>query len=447
MTSGGVVALWKASTALVVGDNVSDVPTIVSAAKQLRLKEQQQIVANMEAEHYEVAATYLWHKTMALLKRKIATLGNEFIAELLQRPDIDEHSEIQTSISDAEAITLASELGMITATQALRLVHSQEVIAHFASVDADDRMDDAEGLTREEALLCLRVCVQGVLGQERVAVAEDFAAFRRKLEGETFTETSPEIVRLRQSPYFFVRTAISILLAVLKSGKGAQIEHASRNTGLIVPLFWDELKQPEKWQIGQAYASEFSEGKKDSIKALHSVLLRVRGFDFVPENLRSNTFTKVANSVIAAHQGIDNFYNEPGPMRELASLGTSIPGPALAGCITATLCVKLGNSYGASWAAQSSADQILSGISVDRWKYYIEGRLEYEPIILSKLARRGEPLDRWITLIKDLQLDPNEFTNKNIRQLIVATNAGKPERVQTIADAMLRAAVANSGVA
>jgi hypothetical protein len=447
MSGNGAVALWKASTAIVVADSVSDVPTIVGAAKQLRVKEQQQIAANMEAGHYEVASTYLWHKTMALLKRKIATLGNEFIAELLQRPDIDDSSELQTSISDTEAVTLARELGMITATQALRLVHSQEVIAHFASVDADDRMDEAEGLTREEALSCLRVCVQGVLGQERVAVAEDFASFRRKLESETFTEASPEIVRLRQSPYFFVRTAISILLSILRGSKGAQIEHASRNTALIVPLFWNELKQPEKWQVGQAYASEFAEGRKESVKALHGVLLRVRGFDFVPENLRSNMFTKVANSVVAAHQGMNNFYNEPGPMRELASLGTSIPGPALAACITATLCVKLGNPYGVSWAAQASADLILAGISVDRWKYYIEGRLEYEPIILHKLAGGGEPLNRWIGLIGALGLEPTEFTNKSVRQLVLATNSNKADRVSSIALTMLNAAMASAGSA
>lgn len=445
MSGSGTVTLWRASTAIVVPDNISDVPTIVGAARQLRPKEQQQIVANMQAEHYEMAASYLWHKTMALLKRRIATLGNEFIAELLQRPDIDEHSDLQTSVSDTEAVTLARELGMITATQALRLIHSQEVIAHFASVDSEDRMDDDEGLTREEAVACLRVCVQGVLGQEHVSVAEDFATFRRKLENETFTEASPEIVRLRQSPYFFIRTAISILLSVLKAGKGAQIEHVSRNALLIIPLFWGELKQPEKWQIGQAYASEFSEGRKDSVKALHSVLLSVHGFDFVPENLRSNTFTKVATSVISAHQAINNFYNEPAPMRELVSLGTSIPGPALAACLTAALCVKLGNPYGVSNAAQYPADQLLSEISNERWRYYIEGRLPQEPIILRKLARGGAPLTRWMSLVRKLALQPSEFSDKEVKALVTATNSNNEERVKMLADKIMHVAMASNG--
>ena len=223
------VALWKATPVSVITDSITDVAVIASAARQLRDRERNQIEANIAAGHYEVAASFIWHKTMALLKRQLATLGQQFVAELLQRPDIDEYADLSIAISDADALGLAKDLGMITATQAMRLAHAQEVINHFASVDSNDALDDTEGMTPEEAVGCLRVCVQGVLGQERVAVAEDFAAFRGKLESETLAEGSPELVRLQGSPYFFIRTAISILLSVLKTKKGAQLENASRN--------------------------------------------------------------------------------------------------------------------------------------------------------------------------------------------------------------------------
>ena len=435
------VALWKATSDVVVTDSVTDVAMIVSAAKQLRDRERTQIKANIVAGHYEVAASFIWHKTMALLKRQLATLGQGFIAELLQRPDIDEYADLSIAISDAEALGLAKDLGMITATQAMRLAHAQEVINHFASVDSDDELDDAEGMTPDETIGCLRVCVQGVLGQERVEVAENFVIFRGKLESETLTEISPELVRLQESPYFFIRTAVSILLSVLRAQKGAQLEHAARNASLIVPMFWAALKQPERWQIGQAYASEFASGKRESVKALHTALVSVRGFDYVPENLRSNTFTRVANSVISAHQGLNNFYNEPAPMRELANLGSSIPGPALAICITAVLCVKLGNPYGISRQAQSSADNVLIEISPDRWKYYLEGRLEFDRLILPKLTSDG-PLSRWMEIVGNIALDPQTITCKPARDLTTATKNKQPNRVKAIASTMLAKAFA-----
>jgi len=286
-------------------------------------------------------------------------------------------------------------------------------------------------------VLCLRVCVQSVLGHERISVAEDFAAFRKQLESQTFTIESPEILRLQQSPYFFVRTAISVLLSLIKTGKGAQLEHSCRNAFLIIPMFWDGLKKPERWQIGQAYATEFNDGKKESVKALHAVLLEVRGFDYVPENLRSSAFTKAASQLIAAHQGMNNFYNEPAPMRELLNLGTSIPGPAVAICITSVLCVKLGNFYGICFAAQDAADTFIRAISKDRWLYYLGERFEHDIIILSKLIQ-SNPVSNWITLMKSLKVEASEVKTPEVRRLLSATLKSDGEGIFASAQTMLQ---------
>lgn len=429
---------WKAEQALVLPDSETRVPRIIEVAKQLRPRESEQIVASFRAQHFEVAATYVWHRTIALLKKQLSTLGAEFIGELLQRPDIDGRTEIMSAISETEAITLAQDLGMLTTTQTMRLLHSQEVVNHFASVATDEVLEDAEMMTKEEAVSCLRICVQTVLGHERIAVARDFAAFRKELESQTFESGSPEIVRLQQSPYFFIRTAISTLLSLIRNGTGAQLEHSSRNALLIIPMFWQGLKKPERWQIGQTYAAEFNEGKKESVKALHGVLLAVRGFDYVPENLRSNAFSRVASQVIAAHQGMNNFYNEPAPMRELANLGTSIPGPALAVCMTAVLCVKLGNQFGVSFAAQDAADSFMRGISKERWVYYLDERLENDRTILPKLWQ-SNPLDKWVSIIRNVDIDPSDVKGPEVRKLIASTKQGDKDNIRKIALRMFQA--------
>ncbi len=376
--TGTNLDLWISPSLPAVPDTLSDPVRITALALQLRERERHQVATNFDAGNYELAASFIWMRTIALLKKQLAALGMEFIGELLQRPDIDEFSDVSTAVSDAEAISLARDLGILTALQTMRLLHSQAIISHFAALENDPAADQNEVMTQEEAISCLRVCVQGVLGHQQVVVAEDFKRFRTKLEFETLTINSPEVTKLRSSPYFFIKTAISILLALFKTSKGAQLEHAARNALVIIPQFWSQLKAPERWQVGQAYAVEFSEGRRESVKGLHAVLLAVSGFDFVPENLRSTTFIKVASEVIAAHQGMNNFYNEPAPMRELASLGTSIPGPALASCMTAVLCVRLGNFYGRAFAAQPYAIAMIESLSVDRWMYYLNECLEQD---------------------------------------------------------------------
>jgi hypothetical protein len=429
--------LWKAPSLLVNLDKVSDPSQIVTNALQLRSREQLQISSNFEAENYEIASAFVWMRTMALLKKQLSSLGLEFIAELLQRPDIDEYSEPNTAISDAEAISLANDLGIITKTQTLRLMQSQATISHFASsgVDLDDEVDVQ--MTREEAISCLRVCVQGVLGHEKVSVAEDFKIFREKLGSQTLSKDSPEVVKLRASPYFFVRTAISILLSLLKQEKGAHLEHAARNALVIIPEFWESLNGPERWQVGRAYSETFSEGKKESVKVLHSALLIVSGFDYVPENLRSTSFIKVANAVIAAHQGMNNFYNEPGPMNELANMGTSIPGPAIAVCVTAALCVKLGNGYGVSRAAQPAATKVLDSLSKERWIYYLNERLSTDRVILAKLSDSFSS-KRWFELLERANIDAADVTNRDIKSLVRASREENAGSVARIAVKLLR---------
>ena len=434
------VALWNPPAQLAVLDSQSNPVVIVAKALQLRERERNQVAMNFDAGNYELASSFIWLRSMALLKKQLASLGNEFIGELLQRPDIDEYSDINAVVSDSEAISLAHDLGIITPLQTMRLLHSQAIVNHFSAAENDPAVDENEVMTREEAVSCLRVCVQGVLGHENIGAAEDFKRFRNKLESETFTANSPEVLKLGTSPYFFVKTAISILLSIFKTGKGAQLEHAARNALLIVPKFWANLKAPERWQIGQAYAVEFSEGRTDSVKALHAVLLAVRGFDFVPENLRSATFVRVASSVISAHQGMNNFYTEPPAMRELASLGTSIPGPALATCMTAVLCVKIGNFYGTAHAAQPYADQVVAGLSPDRWVYYLNERLDQDRVVLSEL-QHDRPAKRWITLLSGLQVETPKITDKDARSFFTVSKSGDSSKVRRIAGELLSKSV------
>lgn len=353
----------------------------------------------------------------------------DFIGELLQRPDIDAESDPAQAVSDFEAIDLAYELGAINKTQRMRLLVSADIVSHFAgSFDAND---DGSDMMLEEALACVKVCVQSVLGLEKVEAAQSFILFREKLSAQTLADDAPEIVQLLSSPYFFVKTTVSILLNILKSSKGASLENGGRNSAVIIPKLWSKLKGPERWQIGQAYSELFNDGKSAAIKTLHTVLVSTAGFDYVPESLRSNSFTKAAHAVLAAHQGINNFYNEPKPMRELAAMGSSIPGPAFGNVMTATLAVKLGNRYGVSWAAQAPADEILKTLTTERWTYYLTQQLPQDSVILAKLTTE-DCAKRWISLLSSHKVENPTTDSRTLGALLAASTSGSDKKVSTV---------------
>ena len=426
------IILWENIDQPVLPKKIIHVAELVNCGIQLSTKDQRQIIKTFEDESYEMVSTYIWTKAINSLKNQLGNMGMSFVAEMLDRPDINEHTNLQQAISEFEAIRLAEELGVISGTAAFRLKQAMETVTHFNQSELDD---DAENeLSEDEAKLIIRSCVQGVLGYKKIDAAIDFKNFRTELEAATLTEESPYIFKLIQSPYFFHRATIRILLSSVKASSGAQLENALANSNLIIPKIWNNLKHPEKYQVGRSYSELFADGKTKAASGLKQVLLKVKGFDFVPEDLRSTSFIKAANEILIAHEGMNNFYNEPAHVTTLYKMGSVIPSPALPICITAVLSVKLGNSYGVSTGAQESANSILKRITHERWVYFFNECLQTNERILYKLTL-GLPVIKWLKLFseKDVENILSEIKEKDVRNLLNFTKAKQTDKIKKLA--------------
>jgi hypothetical protein len=424
------IVLWEPQHPKKIPANANTPGKILPFAdsRQLTVKDKIQIVTAFEHEHYEMVSSFVWAKALSALKAQIGKLGTAFVAEMLDRPDIDGSLSIDQVLTDFEALRLAKELGVITGTGALRLRQSLEKLSHFGQLPTDEAEEFQ--MTADEAVSVVRACVENILGQARIEAALDFKAFRDDLENRLYKAADDNIQMLLASPYFFQRASVRILLALIKSRQSAQLENSLANANLILPLLWKYLLGPEKFQIGRAYAEVTAEGRSTAAAGLKKVLLKVHGFDFVPEDLRSRSFVKAANALLAAHEGINNFYNEPGPAKHLDDMGSVIPAPAFPVCMSAVLSVRLGNYWNISYAAQSHADAILKRVSPDRWTYFFNDCLKTDDRILSKLLQ-DNPQSRWIAVVKEFELSkltaaiPDPF----VRQTITAADEDKPAKL------------------
>ena len=407
--AGTEIVVWKPSEVILLPKKIEIDALVTNYAPQLSSKDQHQIIKAFQHESYEMVSSYVWTKSIIALRNQLSKMGISFIAEMLDRPDINDHTNLQQAISEFEAIQLAEELGVINGTIAFRLKKAMETVAHFNQVEMED--DPENELTEDEAKTIVRSCIQGILGYNKIEAAIDFKNFRTALEESTLTAENSYVVRLVHAPYFFLKTTLRILLALIKSSTGAHLENSLANVNVIVPLIWENLKHPERYQLGRVYAELSNDGKTRAASGLRQVLLKVRGFDFVPEDLRSNSFIKVANEVISAHENFNNFYNEPAPMQTLSKMGSVIPIPAFAACITATMCVKLGNRYGVARDAQPYANTIIKNVTRERWIYFFNEVLPSSPRIIYKLIS-GPTSSRWIALIDSVELDLNEILDE-----------------------------------
>jgi hypothetical protein len=406
---------------------------ITDCALQLSKKDKQQIVAAFDSSHFEMGVTYLWGRTINALKKELSNVGVGLIGEMLGRTDVDEDDNINDILTEKETIRLAEELGVISSTDGMRLRHTYELITHFSQMDSDE--GDSASLNKHEALASLQACVAGVLGRPKIEVATKFIEFRASLESRSIPEGDPYVEMLKGSPYFFYKLTISVLMNAAKKNVGANLEHSLANINTIVPALWENLRHTERWQIGHAYAEAYADGKTTVVGGLKSALLKIKGFDFVPENLRSDTFVKAADAIIKAHEGLNNFYNEAAAVKAFTKLGTTIPTPAFPACLSALLCITLGNHYGVAWTAQTDAQKILDSITPERWAYYLNNVLPSDTRIFGKLFS-PKPRAQFVALVQKRELTYVEFRNKTVQQLIEAASKDNETKLESLAKKM-----------
>jgi len=431
------VVVWKEPTGTVVPKSASTADAIVSVAKTLSSRDQLQIVSAFQSESFEMLGGFVLNKALSQLKRQLASLGMEFVGEMLGRQDLNEDSLPTAAISNYEAINLARELGIINSTDATRLAQHLELLAHFDSLNVEDA--EAEAMSRDEALTFLRTCVNSILGREGTFAPVEFVQFRSALESRTFKDSDGEVQALGASPYFFKKTTLSILISGMKTREGAQFEHTLGNIVVIVPVLWPHLRDAEKWAFGQAYAEVVNAGNSAAVLALRKALTAVRGFDYVPETLRSQTFSAAASNVINVHTEMNNFYNEPAAVAALAKLGTTIPWPAFPICMSAILAVYLGNSYGVSWNALSDTDVLLKRLSNNQWNYYLNECLPADELILQKLVWYDKPRERWTALVEEFKLGDYAPKSNDVKRLLVASVGKNQNKIRTESEKILAA--------
>jgi hypothetical protein len=158
-----------------------------------------------------------------------------------------------------------------------------------------------------------------------------------------------------------------------------------------------------------------------------------------PKVFGRKRFLEAAAKLQAAHFDWDNFHNEPGPMRALAKLGSSIPRPAFHKCMTAIILVRVGNHYGVSNAAQPRAIQMLKEVTVDRWEYFFEGCLPVDSVLLAELVD-SSTAKRWCDMLDELHRTAEVIpSDRRVRRLLEASRNGQVPSVTKHAHAVLDA--------
>ncbi|MFH1114192.1 MAG: hypothetical protein V1792_09750 [Pseudomonadota bacterium] len=427
--------IWRGPSGVQLPGDASTAGAIVPYAQALTVKQQASVVQAFERGAFDMGAEYVWRRAMIRLRSSLESLGTKFIGEMLGNPDIDEFTNIEAVLTDYQTITLSGQLGVINSTGTLKLKQALEVITHFFSRKAEQ---DGEELSAVDGIQIISACVKYVLGEHDLGVAVEFSKLRDKLFSTTLQPSDPQVQQLLSSPTFYVRTVVQVLLSSAKSGDGAQLENSLANINLFLPMLWPNMPETDRWAVGIAYRDVTSEGRILAAKGLKQALLKVGGFDYVPETLRSTTYRKAAKAVIDAHFNFNNFYTEPPLVSTLLRLGSTVPAPAVIDCIQAYLVVILGNHYGISYRAADLAKQGINGIAPERWMYYLNAAIPTDEVVLHKLSYIERAAGLFSEIVKDKVGPADRDQLKGAaRKLALAALEGNAPRIREVAKSLL----------
>lgn len=394
---------------------IKNIEDAVSCSDESNLTPQQklQIQKAFDAGAYDMATEYAWNRAIVKLKEVLSGLGGDFIGAMLKREDINEFTPIIEALTDVEAINLSESLGILSTEAAMNLRHAKENLNFYFSTKASQ---EGKYLNYSHSLAIIEDCVKYILSIKSVSTEIPFNAFKDRLLGNDLNENDQEVKMIENAPLFYLRTICTLLLTAIRKDNGAKLEHALANMNLLILNVWPRLSEDDKWNIGNVYKDVAANGNEKAASGLRSALKKVKGFDYVPENVRSQTFIAAAQNLLKVHYEFNNFYNEPSAAKALASLGTIIPKPAFMQCVRAYLCVIMGNYYGVSNKAVEIVKDELAKIQKERWEVYFNSGISYDDDVLSHFST-NEQCDRLRALLINYGLNKLEVTTRYNSQL------------------------------
>lgn len=390
---------------------VTDVTQLVEYGVALPPPVQVKVKNYYVSGDFVTAANTVWTRAISLLRKRILSLGEEFVADMVEANDID----YVRNLPAYRLIDLAYELGFIDKAGKLKMQKANEFYNYFNN----DESDEYEEMPQDEANIVIKTCISYILYNNDESFGLQFNDFREKLKSGRVTELfEDDEAMFATCPYFYLKTSVRSLLNLFKECEGIEYENVVNNMNIMFPAIWSRLKIEERRALADVYTDYSNSVDYKRTNDLNKIMLKVHAFDYVMENVRSRTYIQVANKLRDVHFDINNFYNEPGIIQKLEDLGTAIPRLALKESITSVLYVKLGNSYGTSWAAEEIADRILNRLTESDWITYLENYFLEETNLIDAINDCTKMRKQWKEVIKSYKLKELAISNPQVKRLV-----------------------------
>jgi hypothetical protein len=304
---------------------------------------------------FDSAINYVWNSTVVELRQKIIRFGLPIVGQLTVKP-IDESKLLE--MMDHDLLKLSLELNLITEEGYFKLDQCRAIRNSFSA--AHPAMG---ALDEDEVVNFISRCARSALSDVNVPAGVNFADLIIAIKNGPFiadqaTYWTAAIQGTHTAQRELISTALHGMYCDETLGQSAR-----NNCSTLFPASVELDGIPAK--IIDQHQSYIGKGEEAKAAASRDFFTKFNMLGMLSGAERHTIVSTACDRLSAAHQGTNNFYNEPAFAARLHEIvgASNVPETVRWKFVETVVSCAIGNQYGVSWAAVSHYHDMIKDFS------------------------------------------------------------------------------------
>jgi hypothetical protein len=346
---------------------------------------------------FDAALNYAWNETIASLRQKVRDFGLSTVASI-KGADFEETNLLQ--LQDSELLRLCNGLGLISSEGYTFLDQCRAIRNDFSVAHPSDSLVDEHQFN-----FFLNNCIKYAIANPVQIVGIDIRGLLGAVNGSRISSRHlSDLCNMILSGNTNQRDTLASMLHGIycDPGKG---QEPRLNSLDLAAKFFDDLSISGRAKIVEQHNKYMIAGDQSRLQASIDFFQKVGLVRFLSDAQQQAIVIRAVDLLVSAHEGMNNFYNEPAFADRLAEIvsQTAVP-DAVQEYFVQKLCyVAVGNRYGVSHAAWPSYVSMVRNFTPNEVKYLIDVCFSFSPLN-AKLKHYSECRKRLADLLSLIDL-------------------------------------------
>ena len=319
-------------------------------------------VAACGAGLFDAALNFIWDETVKNLRAKVAAFDLEyFFKSAITDPDrlkkLQTEEDLQ-KIDDWELIRGAHLTGILSDIGYRHLDYIRSM-RNWASA-AHPNQNELTGL---QLVSWLETCIREVIGKEPSGPVIVVRQLLDNLRNHTLAtgDIPPISQNISLLPADLATSLVRTVFGMFADPNVAAT--TKQNIRWVAPAAWQKTPEQVRSELGTRYAVYAANADLPRKEAAKEFLQIVSGLNYLPEDTQVVELTEKINNLLTAHNGFNNFHNEPAHAKALFNSVPNtgqVPEAVKYNFVKTILMCYIGNGYGVSVAAYNYYEQLIA---------------------------------------------------------------------------------------